>query len=166
MWVDTNRSSMESSHLTFRGESAHRFADALVEAKAQERERSINKRGVRNVHRFDGDGHTQVAWERGAAFEDSWLMVSVLVERGDDRTCTVVVFVGGGGEGPFKLEEVSMRRLLQGEESVGEAGRFATVLRDVKRVADSLDLTVTNEWASETDRSLTATLERKIFDSG
>jgi hypothetical protein len=156
---------VESSRITFRGENAHRFADAFVESKAEERKRSINKRGVRNIHRFEGDGFTQVAYERGSAFEDSWLMVSVLVERSDDRTCTVVVFVGGGGEGPFKLEEVSMRRVLRGEESVGEAGRFETVLRDVKRVAESLDLAVATEWASEGDESLTATLERKIFDS-
>jgi hypothetical protein len=156
---------MESSRITFRGENAHRFAEALVEAKAEEVERSINKRGVRNIHRFEGDGVTQIAYERGSAFEDSWLMVSVLVEQEDDRTCTAVVFVGGGGEGPFKLEEVSMRRVLRGEKAVGEARRFETVLRDVKQVAESLDLAVATEWESGGDESLTATLERKIFDS-
>lgn len=156
---------MQSSRITFRGENAGRFAEAFVDSKAEERRRSINKRGVRNIHRFESDGVTQIAYERGAAFEDSWLMVSILFEQTDDRTCTVVVLVGGGGEGPFKLEEVSVRRVLEGEESVGEAGRFATVLRDVKRVADSLELAVVTKWTSETEQSLTAALERKIFDS-
>jgi hypothetical protein len=156
---------MESSHITFRGENAHRLGEALVESKARESERTINKRGVRNVHRFDGDDVTQLAYERGAAFEDSWLMVSILVKRDDDRTCTVVVFVGGGGEGPFKLEEISARRVLQGERSVGEAGRFGTVLKDLKQVAESLELDVVTEWESEDEADLISTLERKVFDS-
>lgn len=156
---------MEASNLTLRGENVDRFAEALVESKATESRRSLNKRGVRNIHRFDGDGFTQLVYERGAAYENSWLMVSVLVEQVDDRTCTVMVFVGGGGEGPFKLEEVSLRRILRGEDSVGQAGRFRTVLEDIKQVCESLDLEVDARWETETERSLTAKLERKIFDS-
>ena len=147
-----------------RGEEADRFADALVESRAAEVKHSINKRGVRNIHRYEGDGFTHLAYERAAAYEDSWLVVSVLVERVDERTSTVAVLVGGGGEGPFKLEEISARRLLRGEEAVGQAGRFATVLRDIESVIDSLDLDVETEWQTDTE-SLTGKLERKIFDS-
>ncbi len=156
---------MESSCITLEGDDADRFATELIESKAAESEQSINKRGARNLHRYDGEEFTQFTYERGAAFENSWLMVSILVEVVDERTRTVVVFVGGGGEGPFKLEEVSVRRITHGEGAVGEAGRFETVLRDVRQVADALDLTVTTEWESEPDESLSATIERKIFDS-
>lgn len=156
---------MEASRVTFSGETADRFAAALVEAKAAECKRSINKWGVRNIHTFEGEGITQLAYERGSAHESSWLMVSVLVEQVDPRTCTVVVLVGGGGEGPFKLEEITMRRIVRGEDTVGQAGRFATVLRDVNEVAESLDLDVDTGWKTDAEASSTAKLERKIFDS-
>lgn len=156
---------MEASKLTVRGENAPQFAETFVESKARERKQSINKRGVRNIHRYETDGVTQIVYERAAAYEDSWLMVSLLVETVDERTCTVVIFVGGGGEGPFKLEEVSLRRVLQGEEAVGEAGRFGTVLRDVKQVVESLELEVLTEWETDTESRLTAKLAQKIFHS-
>jgi hypothetical protein len=158
---------MEAATLTLSGDDAGRFAEAFVDSKATEAERSLNKRGVRNIHRAGGeDGrYTQVAYERGSAYDSSWLMVSLLVERVDERTARVVVLVGGGGEGPFKLEELSMQRLLAGEESVGQAGRFASVLRDIDTVCDSLGVDVETEWASETESDLFAKLGRKIFDS-
>lgn len=156
---------MEASRITFSGDQADRFAETLVESKAEESKRSINKWGVRNIHKFEGEGITQLAYERGSAYDDSWLMVSVLVEQLDDETCTVVVLVGGGGEGPFKLEEISMRRVFRGEDSFGQAGRFATVLEDVNQVAESLDLNVDTEWKTDTETSMTAKLEKKIFDS-
>jgi len=156
---------MEASRLTIQGEQADRFAETFINSKTRERKRSINKRGVRNIHRYEGDGFTQVTYERAAAYEDSWVMVSVLVETKDAKTRTVVVFVGGGGEGPFKLEEISMRRVLQGEEAVGEAGRFGTVLKDIKDVIDELELTVVTEWETDTEASMTAKIEQKIFDS-
>jgi len=156
---------MEASRLTIQGEQADRFAETFINSKTRERKRSINKRGVRNIHRYEGDGFTQVTYERAAAYEDSWMMVSVLVETKDAETRTVVVFVGGGGEGPFKLEEISMRRVLQGEEAVGEAGRFGTVLKDIKDVIDELELTVVTEWETDTEASMTAKIEQKIFDS-
>jgi hypothetical protein len=156
---------MEASHITVRGENVDRLASTLIEDKATESKRSINKRGVRNIHKYEGDGFTQLAYERGSAHEDSWLVVSVLVERVDDRTSDVVVLVGGGGEGPFKLEEVSMRRLLRGEGSVGEAGRFGTVLEDVKGACESLDLEIVTQWETDTETSTSAKVERKIFDS-
>jgi hypothetical protein len=153
---------MEATTLTVRGENAPRLAEALVEAKATESERSINKCGVRNIHQYRGDGFTQLAYERGSSHSNSWLQVSILVETVDDRTATVVVFVGGGGEGPFKLEEITARRIVHGEQSVGQAGRFVTVLRDVKKVCESLDLDVETQYEKETD-DLLGTLERKIF---
>lgn len=156
---------MEAINLTVRGENADQVADAFVDAKAAEVRRSINKRGVRNVHRYDGDGFTQVVYERGSSYENSWLVVSVVVERVDEQESTVVLFVGGGGEGPFKMEEVTLRRIRQGEESVGQAGRFATVLRDLEAVFESLELTVTTEWESETESSMTRKIAREIFDS-
>jgi len=156
---------MEASRLTIRGEQADRFAETIIDAKTRERKRSINKRGVRNIHKYQGDGFTQLTYERAAAHEDSWVMVSVLVEAVDTETRTVVAFVGGGGKGPFKLEEVSMRRVLRGEDAVGEAGRFGTVLKDIKRVIDDLELTVVTEWETDTEASMTAKIEQKIFDS-
>lgn len=156
---------MEASRITIRGEQADRFAETFIDTKTRERKRSINKRGVRNIHKYQGDGFTQVTYERAAAYEDSWVMVSVLVEAVDAETRNVVAFVGGGGEGPFKLEEISMRRVLRGEDAVGEAGRFGTVLKDIKRVIDDLELTVVTEWETDTEASITKTIEQKIFDS-
>jgi hypothetical protein len=112
-----------------------------------------------------GPGFTQIAYERGSTYDDSWLMVSVLVETVDDRTRTVVAFVGGGGEGPFKMEEFSIRRLQAGEEAVGQAGRFATVLRDIEQVCAELEVTVETTWEAETEDSISAKVKREIFDS-
>lgn len=156
---------MEASHIAVRGENVDRLAAALIDSKATESKRSINKRGVRNIHTYEGDGFTHLAYERAAAYENSWVMVSILVEQIDDRTCAVFTLVGGGGEGPFKLEEISMRRILHGEESVGEMGRFGTVLKDIKQVCDSLDLEIVSQWETDTESSMIATLEKKIFDS-
>lgn len=158
-------SGMEASRLTVSGENVDQLAETLIESKATTSARSLNKRGARNVHRYDGDGFTQYTYERAAAYENSWLMVSVLVERVDDETATVVVFVGGGGEGPFKLEEISSRRIFKGEEAVGETGRFETVLRDVRGACESLDLDVETEWESDTEQRLGVTVAKKIFDS-
>lgn len=155
---------MEASRLTVRGEDAGRVGIEFLDTKAREAERSLNKRGVRNIHRYGGDGFTQVAYEQGSVYDESWVMVSVLVERVDDRTSTVVVFVGGGGRGPFKLEEVSLRRIRRGEGSVGEAGRFGTVLADLRDVVESLDLEVVTEWESETEPSIGAKIAREVFE--
>ncbi|MGB9933667.1 hypothetical protein [Haloarcula amylolytica] len=156
---------MEACNLTLRGPEADAFADSFLETKAMEAKRSLNKRGVRNLHRYAGPGFTQIAYERGSTYDDSWLMVSVLVETVDDRTRTVVVFVGGGGEGPFKMEEITVRRLQQGEEAVGQAGRFATVLSDIEQVCAELEVTVETAWETETEDSISAKLKREIFDS-
>jgi hypothetical protein len=140
---------MESVSLTLCGEEASRFADVFVERTAESADRSLNKWGARSLHRYDGGGFTQFVYERGSAHQNDWVMLSVLAETVDAETCAVVVFVGGGGEGPFKLEDLNVTRLLRGRDAVGEAGRVATVLRDVERVAESLGLEVTTEWASE-----------------
>jgi hypothetical protein len=155
---------MEVCHLRIRGENADQFAQAFVESKATEGKRSLNRRGVRNIHRYQGDGFTQVAYERAAAYEDSWLLVSVLVERVDEETGTVVLFVGGGGEGPFKLEELSMRRIFQGEQSVGQAGRFADVLKDIEELCESLDLEVETRLESTPESSTVRKIASKLFD--
>lgn len=149
---------MEGSALTVHGENVDRFPDVFVEQKATQSQRSLNKRGVRNIHRYAGDGFTCVTYERASAHADAWVMVSVLFEQVDAETGTVVVLVGGGGEGPFKLEELSMTRLLEGNDAVGQAGRFATVLRDVRGVCTDLDLTVEAEW--EGDREPTTVAEK------
>lgn len=157
---------MEAARITVTGEDADRIASELVERKADEARRSINKRGVRNVHRFEGEGFTYLTYERGSAHEDDWLVVSLLVEAVDDRTRTVAVFVGGGGEGAFKWEEVSLKRITDGPESVGEAGRFFGVVEEVERVAESLDLTVEADWITDEDRSIGAKVRNELFGSG
>jgi len=86
---------VEGCTLTVRGVDAERFPDAFVDARASEADRSLDRRGVRNVHRYRGDGFTHVVYERGAARSDDW--VTVLYDRVDDQTGTVVVFVGGEG---------------------------------------------------------------------
>jgi hypothetical protein len=134
---------METTTVTVRGTDADRFATALVDRTA-EQANSLNKRGVRNVHRYEGDGFTQISYERGSAHENSWLMVTILVDAVDEQTRTVAVFVGGGGEGPFKLEEFTMRRFLK-SDTFGEKGRFGTILRDIEQVCDSLDLELVAE---------------------
>lgn len=147
---------MEGTALTISGDGIDRFPDAFVEQKATQSERSLNKRGVRNIHRYAGDGFTHVTYERGSAHSDAWVMVSVLFEQVDTGTGTVVVLVGGGGEGPFKVEELSMTRLLEGNDAVGQAGRFATVLRDVRDVCTDLDLMVETEWEGEREPTTVA----------
>jgi len=154
---------MEAVSVTVRGADADRLAEAFVASKARET-RSLNKRGVRNIHRYEGEGFTKVTYERAAAFEKSWVMVSLVVEFVDERTSTVVLCVGGGGEGPFKLEELSLRRLTKGEEEVGQAGRFATVLEDLRDVCDSLDLSVSVEWETETETRTARKITRKILE--
>ncbi|WP_324759384.1 hypothetical protein [Haloarcula montana] len=156
---------MEAANLTLHGPDADRFADAFLDSKTETAKRSLNKRSARNIHRYRGDGFTQITYERAAAYESSWVVISLLVEEVDDEMATVVVFVGGGGEGPFKLEELSPRRLLRGEESVGQAGRFATVLEDVAAVCSELSVSVETEWESETEQSVARTIQRKIFDT-
>lgn len=156
---------MEACNLTLRGPEADAFVGSFLETKATEAKRSLNKRGVRDLHRYEGSKFTQIAYERGSSYDDSWVVVSVLVETVSDRTRTVVVFVGGGGEGPFKIEELSVRRLLEGEEAVGQTGRFATVLRDIKQVCAEIAVTVETAWETETADSISAKLKREIFDS-
>lgn len=156
---------MEAVRLTLQGAEVDRFADEFVGTKATRAGRSLNKRAARNFHRYDGDGFTKVAYERGAAAQDSWLMVSVLVERVAADTSTVAVFVGGGGEGPFKLEDLNMTRLLRGRDAVGAAGRITTVLQDVEEVAESLDLAVETTWTGDRDsESPLARLAHEIFE--
>ncbi|MDG5775433.1 hypothetical protein VB773_11170 [Haloarculaceae archaeon H-GB2-1] len=131
---------MEVTTITLQGDDVDQFAAELLQRKASQAD-SLNKRGVRNLHKYEGDGFTQFSYERGSAYENSWLMVTVLVELVDDRRCTVAVFVGGGGEGPFKLEEFTLRR-FRDSETFGERGRFGTVLKDVEAVRESLGLQV------------------------
>lgn len=167
---------MEATRLTVSGDRVDQFAEEFVESKATASGRSLNKRGVTNVHRYDGNGgagpegnaeggFTVVSYERGSVRDESWVTVSVIVEAIDERTRTVVLLVGGGGRGPFKFEEISPRRILRGEASVGQAGRFGTVLTDIERVCDSLGLTVTTEWASDTESSMATKIAHKLFET-
>lgn len=140
------------------------FAATFVDRKAAEVSRSINKRGARNVHRYRGDGVTHVTYERAASRTNDWLLVSLLIESVDAESINLVVTVGGGGEGPFKFEEVSVRRLLSDEESFGESGRFLGVLEQVRDVCESLGLSVDTTWQSEIESDTTTAVERKLFD--
>lgn len=92
------------------------------------------------------------------------MLVSLLIESVDAETINLVVTVGGGGEGPFKFEEVSVRRLLSDEESFGESGRFLGVLEQVRDVCESLGLSVDTTWQSEIESDTTTAVERKLFD--
>jgi hypothetical protein len=63
------------------------------------------------------------------------------------------------------MEELSLRRLREGEGAVGQAGRFATVLEDIERVCAELEVTVETTWETETEDSISAKLKREIFSS-
>ena len=154
---------MEAIRLELRGQAVDRFADTLVERMAERQRRSLNMRIARNVHRYEGEGVTQVAFEVPSAYQPSWLMVSVLVERVGETRSTVVVLLGGAGEGLFKLEELSPRRLLRGEDSVGEPMRLTKVLRRMNDVAEELDLVVETQWHGESESSTIRTVSEKIF---
>lgn len=155
---------MEVAALTLGGENVDRFAERFVQSKANESHNSLNLRGVRNIHRYEGEGFTLVSYERAGAYENSWLLISVLVEQKDDRTATVVCKIGGGGEGPFKLEERTARRYLRDEEGFGESGRFFDVLDDVGDVCASLDLSVDVTWNTSPESDTFKAIEEKIFD--
>jgi hypothetical protein len=73
------------------------------------------------------------------------------------------VLLGGAGEGVFKLEELSPRRLLRGEDSVGEPMRLTKVLRKMDDVAEELDLVVETQWHGESESSTIRTVSEKIF---
>ena len=49
---------MEAAALTLSGENAERFAERFVGSKANESRTSLNRRGVRNIHRYEGEGFT------------------------------------------------------------------------------------------------------------
>jgi len=154
---------MEAIRLELRGADVDRFAETLVERMAERQRRSLNMRIARNIHRYEGEGVTQLSFEIPSAYQPSWLMVSILVERVDETTSTVVVFLGGAGEGLFKLERFSARRLLGGEDSVGEPMRLTKVLREMDDVADTLDLAVETQWQGESESSTVRTVSEKIF---
>lgn len=156
---------MEACKLLLRGENATEFADEFVAAKADERRHSLNMRGVRNIHTYESGPVTQVVYERAAVRDPSWLMVSLLVEELDEESCRLALFVGGGGEGPFKLEEMSVPRLIRGEEDFGESGRFGTVIEDVREVAGSLGLDVEPEWPTVEEKEISEKMLDKATDS-
>lgn len=150
---------------TIRGERASQFAGALIDAKVQEARRSINKRGVRDIHTFEGDGFTSLTYERAAIRVDSWVTVSVLVERVSQQESTVAIFGGGGENRPFKLEEVTVTRILRGEHSYGESGRFGSVVRDIRDVCESLEVTIDGEFRSGPEPNVSETVSEKLSDS-
>jgi hypothetical protein len=156
---------MDGCTLTLRGERVGDFPEAFTRQKTEERRRSLNARGARNVHRYRGDGFTHLLYEHAAAHSEGWLAVSLLFDDHGDDSATLAVLVGGGGSGPFKLEEFSMTRLLAGDEAVGAAGRFATVLRDVERTCDDLDLTVETGWTAEGDGRTALDVAHGLFDA-
>lgn len=157
---------MEATNLTLRGEEATEFADSFVGTKVEEMKRSINRRGARNIHRYEGDGFTQIAYERAAPNVDDWVMVSIVVDVQDQHTLSVTVMIGGSGEGPFKIEETALAKLMEDDEFIGQAGRFNAVLRKIRRVCDGLELDVSVAW--EGDREPTTAVEKlagRLFES-
>lgn len=138
---------MEIQTLTARGDAVDRIAASLVEEKATESARSISKLGVENVHRYRGEAFTLLAFEQTAAYKDDWVMVSVVVDRIDDRTAEIVVFVGGGRDGPFQIPDLEQRltRREVGEDAYGESGRLGSVVETIEQVCAELDVEVTGE---------------------
>lgn len=135
---------MEVETVTLRGERVDQVAATLVEEKATESSRTINKLGVSNVQRYRGDGFTLLAWEQASAYRDHWVMVSLLVHQIDDRTATTVVFVGGGREGPFRILDLEQRitRRTVGEDEYGESGRLGSVVDSIEEACAELGVEV------------------------
>lgn len=138
---------MEVRKLTLRGDAVDQVASTLVEERATEANRSINKLGVENVTRYRGEGFTLLAFEQSAAYKDDWVMVSVLIEQVDERTATAAVLVGGGREGPYRILDVEQRltRREVGEEGYGEAGRLGSVVENIETVCATLGVDVIEE---------------------
>jgi hypothetical protein len=83
---------------------------------------------------------TLLAHEQASAYREAWVMVNVPFETVDDGTCRVAVLVGGGREGPFRIEDLERRldRRLVGEEEYGESGRLGSVPESVEGVCEEL----------------------------
>jgi len=126
---------MEFGTVVVRGENA----DALLS------ELTGPKRAMNRTRYLAGDFGV-LAWERW----DSWrtnsdLMVVVVLERRDDRTCEVAVMAGGGGEGAMGLDwsvgSVVADHLLGAERSA-EAAAFEEAIASLEDVCESLGLTI------------------------
>jgi hypothetical protein len=126
---------MEFGSVTVRGEDAGALLSELTGPK-----RAMNRT------RYLADDFAVIAWERW----DSWrtnsdLMVTVVIERRDERTCEVAVFAGGGGEGAMGLDwsvgSVVADHLLGAERSA-EAAAFEEAIESLESTCESLGLTI------------------------
>lgn len=135
---------MEVRTLTLRGDAVDSVADALVQERATESGRTINRLGVENVTRYAAGEFTLLAFEKASAYRDDWVMVAVLVEQVDERTANVAVLVGGGREGPYDILDIEQRltRRGVGEEEYGESGRLGSVVGTIEEVCRELDVDV------------------------
>jgi hypothetical protein len=102
-----------------------------------------------NPTRYRREEFGVIAWDRW----DSWrtnsdLMVAVVMDLRDDRTCEVTAMVGGGGTGAmgwdWSVESVVAERLL-GTERGAEAAVFAETVEYLEDVSATLDLEVAVE---------------------
>ncbi|MFB6101228.1 MAG: hypothetical protein ABEJ73_01525 [Haloplanus sp.] len=126
---------MEFGSVTVRGENVAAVLSELTGPK-----RAMNRT------RYLADSFGMIAWERW----DSWrtnsdLMVAVVMELRDDRTCEVAVLAGGGGEGAMGLDwsvsSVVADHLLGAERSA-EAAAFEEAIEALEDTCDSLELTI------------------------
>jgi hypothetical protein len=126
---------MEFGTVTVRGERADALLSELTGPK-----RAMNRT------RYRADTFGVLAWERW----DSWrtnsdLMVTVVIEVRDERTCEVAVMAGGGGEGAMGLDwsvgSVVADHLLGAERSA-EAAAFEEAIEALEDTCDSLGLTI------------------------
>lgn len=90
-----------------------------------------------------------IAWERW----DSWrtnsdMMVTVVMDLRDDRTCEVAVLVGGGGEGAMGLDwsvESVVADHLLGAERSAEAAAFEEAIDHLEETCADLGLDIDPE---------------------
>lgn len=127
---------MEFDTITVRGEGV---SELLKEVSGP-------KKGM-NKTRYASDGFSVIAWERYDLWRtNSDIMVVVIMDLTDSRTCEVGIMVGGGGD-----------EILGLDWSV--TSTVASTVSDVERSAEAAALKQTVEYLEERCNDLTLNID-------
>jgi len=99
--------------------------------------------------RYRTDDFAVLAWERWDAWRtNSDLMVAVVMDVEDERTCTLAVMAGGGGEGALGLDwsvTSAIAESVTGKERSAETAAFEEAIEDIEETCESLGLEIETE---------------------
>lgn len=127
---------MEFDTITVRGEGVSELLEEV----------SGPKKGM-NKTRYASDGFSVITWERYDLWRtNSDIMVAVIMDLTDSRTCEVGIMVGGGGD-----------ELLGLDWSV--TSTVASTVSDVERSAEAAALKQTVEYLEERCNDLTLNID-------